>query len=154
MPWTPLPFGKHKGKTFPQIIFSDPDWFFWAIEKKIFKGKFAEEATEISSKARKIRIPTKRGEDLVAEYLIHTPTGKFGVMEIVPRSQPLHEGASPAYRLDVIDMSFPRQIAKYDKLGCNLLLSSVKFYLFGKPNYRMTRRVCDNYFDDDNNFLL
>jgi len=30
MAWSTLPFGKHKGKTLPQIVFADPDWFFWA----------------------------------------------------------------------------------------------------------------------------
>ncbi len=39
MPWTELPFGKHKGKTLPQVVFSDPDWFYWAVEKNIFKSK-------------------------------------------------------------------------------------------------------------------
>jgi len=28
---------KYEGKTSPQIIFSDPDHFFWAVEKDIFK---------------------------------------------------------------------------------------------------------------------
>jgi uncharacterized protein (DUF3820 family) len=28
MTWTPMKFGKYQGKTLPEIIFADPDWFF------------------------------------------------------------------------------------------------------------------------------
>ncbi|MFQ6076685.1 MAG: hypothetical protein ACE5Z5_11215 [Candidatus Bathyarchaeia archaeon] len=156
MAWTPLWFGKHRGKTLPQVLFSDPDWFFWAVENNVFedKGVLAKEAEEIDFKARHIRIPNEEGEDLVAEYLIHPSTGKFGDMNVVLRSQPLHEGASPAHRKDVIDLSFPRQIAPYDKLGCKNLLSSVKYYLFGCSSYRMTRTRCEAFFDDDTKFVL
>ena len=34
-------FGKHKGKTLPQILCSDPDWFFWAMENNVFRNKGA-----------------------------------------------------------------------------------------------------------------
>jgi hypothetical protein len=29
--WLQLRFGKHEGKTLPQIVLSDPDYFFWAV---------------------------------------------------------------------------------------------------------------------------
>jgi hypothetical protein len=38
MAWSTLNFGKHAGKTLPQIVFADPDWFFWAIETNVFKA--------------------------------------------------------------------------------------------------------------------
>jgi hypothetical protein len=156
MAWTVLQFGKHKGKTLPQILFSDPDWFFWAIEKNIFEGKgpLEREAQEINYKARNIKIPSKEGKDLVAEYLIHAPTGKFGSMVIVPRDRSLHQGSSPASRKDVIDLSFPREIAGYDKLGCGNLLLSVKHHLFGDRHCRMTRQRCEAFFEDDSNLVM
>jgi hypothetical protein len=36
----------------------------------------------------------------------------------MPASQPLHQGSSPAFRKQVIDLSTPRSIAPYKKLGC------------------------------------
>jgi len=30
MTWTELPFGKYVGMTLPQVLFTDPGWFFWA----------------------------------------------------------------------------------------------------------------------------
>jgi hypothetical protein len=40
-----MPFGKYKGKTFPEIIVRDPDWFFWVLPK--LYGKLREEAQEL-----------------------------------------------------------------------------------------------------------
>jgi hypothetical protein len=34
--WTTIDFGKHSEKTLPQVILSDPDWFFWATHNKVF----------------------------------------------------------------------------------------------------------------------
>ena len=57
MKWTAIGFGKHAGKTLPQIIFDDADWFFWAYEKQAFKGIQAREAQEIYRRSRSIRVP-------------------------------------------------------------------------------------------------
>jgi hypothetical protein len=39
-PW-PLKGGKYAGRSLPQILFLDPDYFFWAVEKKVFQGRLA-----------------------------------------------------------------------------------------------------------------
>jgi hypothetical protein len=154
MVWSTLAFGKHKGKTLPQIVFADPDWFFWAIEDNVFKGPLRREAERIDRRARAIRIPNNTAGNLEAEYLVHAPTGKFGNMEIVPASRPLHQGSSPAFRKDVIDLSVPRNIAPYDKLGCRTLVSSAKRVLFGSTSTRMTKERCEMFFDNPANFSV
>lgn len=153
MSWTILTFGKHEGKTLPQVIFSDPDWFFWAIDKEIFKGSLASEARELDRKARNIKLPQKnKKERMVAEYAIHPSTRSFGHMELVPESRPHHVGSTPTFRKDVIDLSTPREMANYDKLVCSILIHSVKYYLFGNRSARMTRKRCEEFFENDENF--
>jgi hypothetical protein len=39
MRWTTLNFGTHEGKSLPQIVISDPDWFFWAVARGVFTGR-------------------------------------------------------------------------------------------------------------------
>jgi hypothetical protein len=153
MSWSELTFGKHKGKSLPQVIFTDPDWFFWAVEEGIFKGKgrLEAEAADLKKKSRFIKIPSKKDERLVADYFVHPPTGKFVRMDIVAADTPRHEGASPTIRKEVIDLSIPRQIAPYDKLGCGNLISNAKHALFGSSK-RMTRQRCEAFFDDLSNF--
>ena len=46
MRWSTVPFGKYKGKTFPEIIVRDADWFFWALPK--LYGTLADEAQELA----------------------------------------------------------------------------------------------------------
>ena len=154
MAWSTLKFGKHAGKTLPQIVFADPDWFFWAIETNVFKEPLKSEAETINIRARSIRIPNNAAGNLQVEYTVHPPTGKFANMEIVPVSRPTHQGSSPAFRMDVIDFSVPRRIASYDKLGCRTLVSSAKYVLFGSTSTRMTKERCDSFFDDSANFAV
>jgi hypothetical protein len=153
MAWTTLKFGKHEGKTLPQIAFSDPDWFFWAVENAVFKGPLKSEANAIYAKARSIRIPNNGSGNLEVEYLIHQPTGKFAGMDIVPASQPLHQGSSPAFRKKVIDLSTTRSIAPYDKLGCKNLVSAAKHALFGNRSARLSQQKCETFFDTPSNFV-
>jgi hypothetical protein len=39
MHWSPMPFGKYEGRTLPEIIIRDADWFFWVLPK--LYGKLA-----------------------------------------------------------------------------------------------------------------
>jgi hypothetical protein len=154
MPWTPLWFGRHSGKTLPQVLFTDPDYFFWACEDGVFEDKrsLRREAAILQTKATSIRIPQQSDEPLQVEYNFyysdHTSVG----FHIVPSSQPLHEGSTPTERADHIDMSIPRRQKGYDKLGYRIFLRSLRFYLFGSESARMSRRRCEEFFDDDTNF--
>ena len=155
MSWTKLWFGKHDGKTLPQVLFADPDWFFWAMEDGVFDGKrgLADDARVVNWRARRIRVPTSaNGVPQEVEYLIHPPTGRFGDVEVVPADRPLHDGGSPAFRRDCFDLSVPRQIDQYDKTGCTTMIQQLKAYLFGSESYRMTKRRCEAFFDDEDNF--
>jgi hypothetical protein len=156
MEWTQLWFGKYKGKTLPQVIFSDPDWFFYMMKQKAFenKGVLREEAEEIYSKACNIRIPSKGGEGLIAEYAIHPVSGKFCDLEVVSKDKPRHEGSTTVLRKNVIDLSFPVHFANYDKLGCKLLLRSMKLYIFESKDYRLTKARCEEFFNENDNFVL
>ena len=154
MTWETLTFGKHSGKTLPQILFTDPDWFFWAVESGVFnkRAHLASEAAILNTRARNIKIPPSEHKAPVVEYLIHHPTMKFSHFDIVPSERNLHEGSSPAFRSSVIDMSVPRQVAPYDKLGCKSLIASLKYYLFGSKSARVTKERAEAFFADAANF--
>jgi hypothetical protein len=152
--WTTLSWGKHEGKSLPQILFSDPDWFFFTFEEKRFegKGKVKLEAQAIYERATVIKIPDNDSEDLMVEYFIHPPTGKFSHFEIVKSQQALHEGSSFAFRSNYIDMRVPKKIAEYDKLGYKTFIKCLKECLFGSSNVRLTKEKCETFFSDLGNF--
>lgn len=150
--WLEVSFGKYRGKTLPQIVFTDPDWFFWACEQNAFKSAvLKKQAADILEKASRIRIPG--GGDSLVEYVIHPGVGKLAAVEVVLADRPAHEGASPTRRLDRFDLSFARKVAPYDKEGGRVLIDAVKRYVFGNPSTRMTRQKCEAFFDSPANFL-
>ena len=154
MAWSTINFVKHEGKTLPQVLFSDPDWFFWAMKNDVFKNKGAleTEAAVICHRATRIRIPNNNNGHLKVEYVIHRPTGKFSHFDVVPATQPQHDGSSPTFCASHIDMSVPTGLAPYDKTGCANLIKSLKAVVFpGKS--RLTKSAYEKFFDDPTNFI-
>jgi hypothetical protein len=150
MRWTTLNFGKHKGKTLPQVLFDDPDWFFNGWEKGYFKNGLAFEAREIYRRARSIRIPEKYGRRMLVEYTIHKPDGKFGMISLIPDAPGLeHLRVS-----SVIDFYVPRLCAGHDKTGYKHFVSGLKTILFGHKSHRLSKQAREDFFSDDANFVL
>ena len=160
MPWIPLNFGKHIDKTLPQVAWSDPDWFFWAHEEGAFHRfpALQRQADEVYRRAVSIRIPQTGTEELVAEYAACLssggPLGKYAGVHVVPVSQPAHNGYTRTFRLPVFNLAVPRIIHPYDKSGGKQMVKTLKFYLFGSSACRLTKRVCEEFFEDDANFVL
>lgn len=164
MPWTKLTFGRYKGKTLPQILFRDPDWFFWAVEQDLFQKDVAlkREATILHVRARSIRIPGKDGQEFVADYFMHPPTRKFDDMMIVPATRPQDHRKHLIWRKKVIDLAMAHLMGSYDKAGSAILLACAKRALVDKLGGltkterlpRMTKKRCEAFFDDPSNFCI
>lgn len=153
MKWTPLIFGKHQGKTLPQVLLHDPDWFFWAWGREVFDDSsvYHYQAVVAHAKATSIRIPSRGSGPLVVEYKFY-PDGTCVGFDLVPDDRPAHQGSTRTTRSDHIDMSIPHRAAPYDKTGNRLFLRSLKSCLFGDPAARMTRERCEAFFNDERNF--
>ena len=155
MVWTVLNFGKYQGKSLPQILFTDPDWFFWAMGEGVFAKKSASlkmEAEAIWEKAQRIRIPPSQPAGSEVEYVIHSGVNKLSSVEVVPPGRPPHLGSSPTIRRDEFDLSVARGIAKYDKFGGKVLVKAIKHYWFGSESARLTRQRCEAFFADPDHF--
>ncbi len=149
--WSTLEIGKHAGRSLPQILFSDPDYFFWAVEKKIFQGRLATEAAELAWKARHIKIPKPDPENWCVEYFF-TPENKFSWYHLIEAGRPPHVGSSITMRSNNIDMSVVRESCRYDKSGYKRFVKTMKRHLFGNSATRMTAERCEEFFDDRDNF--
>lgn len=157
MSWLKLHFGQHEGKTLPEVVWDDPDYFFFAFASKWFNngGVLRKEAKDIYFKARNIKIPQIQGqEQLIAKYYLSSSPRKFSEMKLVPVSQSGYDGKSAAVIMDVIDLAVPRQYAQYDKDGYADLIGTLKALIFGNEQINLTKRKCERYFEDDDNFEL
>ena len=153
--WLKLDSGKYKGKTLPEILFHDPDWFFHAVEDKAFDGSSKQlkaQVQDIDYKARHIKIPNSPNGELAVEYAVHPKTREFMHFNIVPVSRPLPPG-SPIKRFPHIDMSIPTRIAKSDKAGCKTLIASLKTHLLGGRSVRISPERREAFFADAANFI-
>lgn len=152
--WFTLDFGRYAGKSLPQVMFTNPDWVFWAVENDVFKRypSLLSQVKDIAMKATRIKVPQSGDEILVVEHYVHRPTKKYSHFNLVPISTPLHPGPSQAYRQDVIDLSFARQICPNDKTGNrNIVWSLKQAYSRDKPT-RMNRERCDAFFSSSGHF--
>lgn len=154
MEWLTVGFGKYQGKSLPQIIFTDADWFFNGYEKGYFRKDHADEAAEIYRRARAIKVPQRNGQKMAVEYIIHR-TGekgikKFGTMQVIPYGPDSRRPNVSA----VIDFYKPRSLMRNDKTGYKNFVFALKAILFGNRSQRMNRRACEKFFNNNANFDL
>jgi len=153
MEWSILTFGKHEGKTLPQVVLEDPDWFFIAYERGEFTRQLLPEANRIFEKATSIKVPSTGEKRMVAEYSIDPFTRKFSVIEVVPESDPFNPESIWSFRKKVIDFTAARNILFSDTTAGERIALQVKNLLFGK-DAELMRELCETFFNDEANFEI
>ena len=112
------------------------------------RANLLHEATRLAVMAKNIKIPEFNPEKSAIRYVI-TRDGKFSTFEIVET-----EHLDPdVIRHDHLDLSFPRRLKAYDKLGYRLLLRKFRYYFFGRGRVPLTKKRCEEFFEDQSNFL-
>ena len=147
MAWSTVPFGKYAGKTLPEIIVRDLDWFFWVVPK--LYGKLAEEAEELVRRARAIKIPNSRRKRLEVEYRYEHGNRFCGFAFVNASSVRYSRWAS---RLPNLDLSLPLRRKKYDKRGGRILIRDFRIHYFGEHK-RLTKERCEEFFSNERNFI-
>jgi hypothetical protein len=146
MSWSVVPFGKYKGKTLPEIILQDLDWFFWMLPK--FYGRIAEEAQDLARKARAIKIPKSHRKDFEVEYRYERGDRFRGFAFVEADSIGYSRWST---RLPYLDLSRPLR-RKYDKRGSRILIRDFRLHYFGE-NKRLTKERCEMFFNNRRNFI-
>jgi hypothetical protein len=143
-----MPFGKYEGRTLPEILFVDPDYFFW-LREEVLKGALAMEAEHLAKKACRIRIPREPAEAFIVEYIFE-PDGKFVCFSIVARDRERYPSLHRVYRTNHLDFSYIRNRKKYAKGAYVRFLGCFRREFFGNESARMTKDRCEEFFNGDN----
>jgi hypothetical protein len=153
--WSEIQFGRHAGKSIPQVLFSDPDYFFWAWEKDVFPAYngLHSEAARAHRRATAIIVPERNGVAHVVEYSTDPTMSRLEEVDFVPADGSAHHGASITLRRDHLDMSMPRQLRRYDKGGMKILVWGMKGFYFGDERFRLNRQRAEAFFDDETYFV-
>lgn len=153
MVWTVVTFGKHDGKTLPQIAFSDPDYLNWAMKQQLFQNKaLAAELKEVTQKAQRISIPENSDNSKKVRYYIDRVTKKLGNVEVIDADQGAHHGSSSASDKEFFDLLFASKTSSYDKTGGKFVIKAIKYHVFGNSKARLTKSKVEDFFDDPTNF--
>lgn len=146
--WIELKFGKHIGKTLPQVLCKDPDWFYYEVEENNFyQAGIKAQVDLIGPRSRRIRVP----EGCSVLYFTNpTAKNKFDHFQIVDDSVP-----TPSHncfkRTPYLDMLIPRRIANYDKLGYQNLLADFRSEVLGVS--KITKSRAESFWSNPDNFL-
>jgi hypothetical protein len=147
MSWSTVPFGKYQGKTFPEIIVNDLDWFFWVVPK--LYGRIAQEAQDLAQKARAIKVPNQGRKHLEVEYR-YEMGNRFCGFGLVEADNARY--SRWATRLPYLDLSWPLRRKKYDKRAGRVMIRDFRIHYFGEHK-RLTKERCEEFFSNDRNFI-
>jgi len=139
-------FGKYKGKSLPEIIVIDLDWFFWALPK--LYGKIAKEVQDLARKVRAIKIPGPGRKKLEVEYRYERDDRFRGFAFVKTGNAQYSRWSTRVPHLD-LSRCLRRQ---YDKRGGRILLRDFRVHYFGE-NKRLTKKRCEKFFSDRRNFI-
>jgi hypothetical protein len=150
--WMKVNLGKWAGKekTLPQILIADPDWFFWAISKGVFKGILADQAEMLARRAKAIKVPVSNGPARCVQHWVSV-AGEYSHFKLISADQPPHYGSSTEIRHETLDLEFLRFIAHYDKAGYNQMIKNFKLHWFGGRAF--TKGKVESFFADPANFV-
>jgi hypothetical protein len=152
MSWSVVPFGRYTGKTLPEIVVLDLDWFFWVLPK--LYGRLGAEARDLARKARAIKIPKEHRRKCEVEYRYEFDSGselgrRFCGFAFV-KAEALQ--STWTTRLPYLDLALPLGRKRYDKRAGRILIRDFRLNYFGKHK-RLTKQRCEEFFSNNDNFI-
>jgi hypothetical protein len=148
-----LHFGKHRGKSLVQTVFSDPAWYLWALDRGVFRDRGGPrlqiEAETIWLRARNIRKPPEYPDHAQVAYYYQGWNHKFGDLRVVANGR--YE--DHADLKDVLDLGYVCESGCRDGVGNKLLIKAIKRVRFGEKT-KVTSKMLEALFADASNFDL
>jgi hypothetical protein len=147
--WLKLRFGRHKGKTLPQVICSDPSWFLWAIYKDVFEQphgyRHLQEASMLYRRIQGIVIPRRRPENWVVEHRFDCDD-RYEGFYIVRKTEHPHSkynSRSPYLDLTLVNARRKREWRNF--------IRDFREHFFGGRS--LTKKRCERFFRNKSNFV-
>lgn len=152
MSWSVVRFGKHAGKTLPEIIVLDLDWFFWVLPK--LYGRLETEARDLARKLRAIKIPKRHRRKFEVEYRYEFDSGSVSGRRFCGFAFVKGEARPSQWktRLPHLDLASPLRERKYNKRAGRILIHDFRIHYFGKHK-RLTKKRCEKFFANERNFV-
>jgi len=143
--------GKYAGRSLPQILFLDPDYFFWAVENQSVSRTFGNRGREAIVEGASYQNSQTGSWKLVCWIFLHAREQVLLVPICRPRAAGTcrfkHHEEIKTYRYVRCSWIMPLRQERLQRFIKNL-----KRHLFGNSATRMTAERCEEFFDDRDNF--
>ena len=159
--WLWMPFGKHQGKTLPQVVPEDPGYIEWLYAERILLNgmymgeyplKLAHQLEVIHNRMTHIRPPPDCEFAVVVDR-----QGVFESFIVVKRGRfpkkPLRKGSKIIQRLHLLDIGIPSQFGDTEK-GFEQMALCLKEFFFGDRHAKVTVSNCKAIIEDNRRFDL
>jgi hypothetical protein len=159
--WLRVPFGKHKGKTLPKIVFEDPGYVVWLYKNDVllswlYEGdypfKLAHQIEVVHNRTTRIKPPAGCEFAIVVD-----DAGVFAEFITVKRNRHpkavLKKGWKIAKRLPLLDIGIP-SLLNNPKLGFERMRRSMLNAFFGDVTTEPDARSRIEFLQETDNFDL
>lgn len=152
MYWAKVDFGTHKGKTLPEIILQDPDYFIWCIDKAIFNNhpELVDEADSLWRKMRSIKIPNNENNEMVVDYKIDNE--KSEINRIILNGVDTQRDKNTVHRAGYLDLSFAHYYSNEKRNATIKVLPEIFKIVFGEMKIRPSIVEFEEFLLNEDNF--
>jgi hypothetical protein len=146
MSWSVVPFGRYRGKTLPEIIMLDLDWFFGYFQS--FTAGSGQRPVTWRERPAPSKFQKGNRLKLEVEYRFDVDNRFCGFAFV--KAESWHSRWT--MRLSHLDLAWPLRGKKYNKQASRILIRDFRLSYFGKHK-RLTKQRCEEFFSNDKNFL-
>ena len=145
--WSYVGFGSYCDKTLPEVVLSDPGWFFHELKgTSLWESAYCE-VNELAYKACNIKVPTADPENWKIIWSDDLLDGR-DAFRIMGREEPIIDYA---FTMSHLDLSWPRRWHSYDAGESAAVAAAFrKNYLGGAE---LTPERCNAFFSNNENFV-
>jgi hypothetical protein len=153
--WTTIRFGRFKdaGMSPPQVLLSDPDYFYWALRGGAFKGRQAYQAAFLSIRASQIRPPRPNSSEFQFAILLDESCS-LSEIRLVRKSEPISTSLIVLRRSALLDLSIVKLFPSAQKVSGEKIVAFLKKEFFADSFGELDRRSCEAFFEDDSHFWI
>ena len=151
--WAPLPFKKHRGKTWPEVLFADLPFFVWAGQSLELYGPIARQYRMVSDRCSHILPDQEYLDDYDFAHFLNSD-GSYREFLIVFRGDPFPEiddGVHYIGRTTHLDM-LAALMARNKQASAAAMINCVRREFFSEIGNRPNSE--ELFFMDDCNFDL
>jgi hypothetical protein len=150
--WRRFNFKKHRAVTMPELIFKDPEYFYWLAKRPDLVGHLEHQLNIVADRAAHIFPPDKAPDQF--EFAIRlNRSGGLKKISVKRNLRPNSRQGTDLIRLKHLDLGIIDHFDNRQESGA-ILIAFLKASFFDDPDADLRARQCEAFFEEDAYFDL